>query len=221
MPTPPSTAKVFADLEHESGWGSCGSVACAGGSGAGSYSMLQNQTTPSMDGNSMQIVRDGVWANALWWKHVGVNNSAHNFVWDFYFQVDAATLTSGQALEFDAFQFVDGYNYMIGTECNYGSGYWDTWDQSTGHWVRSTLTCPKFTADKWHHIQFYVTTDTTNHTYTYVTMVVDGVSRPMNITQKAKDVGWSNNSGVQFQLDVNASGSPIKAWIEKSTLTVW
>ena len=56
----------------------------------------------------MQLYRNGVWGNSLWFKKLGAINSATNFLWDFYFMVDNASLSAGQALNFDAFQFVGG-----------------------------------------------------------------------------------------------------------------
>ena len=110
---------------------------------------------------------------------------------------------------------------MIGTECDYGSGLWDTWDQSISRWIHSSIPCPKFTPNVWHHIQLYVKIDDVAHTYKYVTLVVDDVSTAMNITQQASNVGWGDNAGVQYQIDVNASGSAVHAWIDKSKLTIW
>ena len=75
-----------------------------------------------MDGNSLEVYNSGVWANALWWKKVGAQDSASNFLWDFYAQVDDASLTAAQALEYDSFQFIGGYNYMFGSQCNLAAG---------------------------------------------------------------------------------------------------
>ena len=66
------------------------------------------------------------------------------FLWDFYFYVDSNANASAQALEFDSFQFVNGYNYMMGTECVYPSQLWDTWNESTGHWIHSKHPLPAF-----------------------------------------------------------------------------
>jgi hypothetical protein len=103
----------------------------------------------------------------------------------------------------------------------YPSGKWDTWDEASGHWVQSSLTCPKFSPNTWHHIQWYMTTNTSAHTYTYVTLVVDGNSRPVNVTNHAKNLGWGDNLGVQWQLDVNASGQGYHEWIDNATLAIW
>jgi hypothetical protein len=222
LPTVPSSAKVFGAIEQmTSGWASCDTAACAGGSGGGAFWQAFNQGSPSLDGSSMEIYHDGKWSNALWYRKVGANNAATNFLWDFYVQLDNASLTAGQALEYDAFQFVGGYNYMIGTECNYGAGVWDTWNEVTQKWLHTTVPCKKFTPGTWHHIQWYMTTNHSNHTYTYKTLVVDGVAYTLNQTQPAKYLGWGDNLGAQWQLDVNATGGGYHEWVDKAVLSVW
>jgi hypothetical protein len=222
LPTPPASAKTFSNINQvSSGWVPCGDPACAGGSGSGNYWQAFFQSSPSMTGSSMEIYRDGVWANALWHHKQGAINSATNFLWDFYFQVDQASLTHGQALEYDVFQFVGGYNYMIGTECDYGHALWDTWNEATGHWVHTTIPCPKLAPGTWHHIQWYMTTNHANHTYTYKTFVIDGKVYNVNQTQPAKYLAWGDNLGAQYQLGVNATGGGFHEWIDKEKLTVW
>ena len=221
LPRPPAGATVFNQIEQMSGWQSCHDPGCAGGSGNGSYWLAQNQSQPSLSGASNQVFNSGVWANALWWKKVGANNNVSNILWDFWVQVDDNAAHAAQALEYDAFQFVGGYNYMIGSQCNYGAGKWDTWDETAGKWVHSNITCNKFSPNTWHHIQWYVTTDTSAHTYTYHTLVVDGQSYNVNITHHAKNLHWGDNMGVQWQLDVNASGQAYHEWVDHASLAVW
>ena len=221
LPQPPPGATVINHIEDRNGWNSCHDPGCAGGSGSGSYWMAQHQGNPSRDGSSTEFFNSGVWANALWWNKVGANNSARNFEWDFWFQLDNASQSAGQALEFDAFQFVGGYNYMIGTQCNYGAGVWDTWDEASGHWMHTTISCPRFSPNTWHHVQWYMTTNTSNHSYKYVQLIVDGHSYNVNITRYAKYLAWGDNIGVQWQLDVNASGQGYHEWIDQATLTYW
>ena len=222
LPTPPSNARVFSNINQMSGgWVPCGDSACAGGNGRGSYWQALFQTSPSMSGSSMELFRDGVWSNALWHHKMGANNGVTHMLWDFYFMVDSASLSATQALEWDSFQFVGGYNYMIGSQCDYGRGVWDTWSETSGHWVPTSVPCGKFSPNAWHHIQEYVTTNHSNHSYTYVTIVVDGVVHNLNQTQYAKNLGWGDNLGVQWQLDDNASGAGYHEWVDKAKLTIW
>jgi hypothetical protein len=222
LPTPPSNAAVFSNIDQvTTGWSACNTAACAGGNGGGSYWQAFNQGSPSLDGRSMELYHDGSWSNALWFHKVGAINTATNFLWDFYVQLDSSSTTAAQSLEYDAFQFLNGYNYMIGSQCNYAAKVWDTWNEVSQHWLHTTVPCKKFASGTWHHIQWYMTTNHTNHTYTYKTLVVDGVAYNLNQTQPAKYLGWSNNLGVQWQLDVVASGAGYHEWVDKATFTAW
>lgn len=221
LPTPPANAVVYNNVHQRSGWGSCHDPGCAGGSGNGTYWMAQNQGSPSMSGNSTQFYNSGVWANALWWQKVGANNNARNFLWDFYFYVDSNYTVSNQSLEFDAFQFVNGYNYMMGTQCDYWLQIWDTWEESTGHWVHTNIPCPHFAPNTWHHVQMYFQTMPETHQYKYVTFVIDGKSTPVNIVRNALYLNWSSNTGVQWQIDINAKGNGVNEWVDNAKFTVW
>jgi hypothetical protein len=183
--------------------------------------MSQNQATPSLGGSSMELFNSGVWANSLWWQKVGANNSATHFLWDFYAQVDDTSATTAQALEFDSFQFVDGYNYMMGSQCNLAAGKWDVWDELNGAWLHTSVPCKTFAPNVWHHIQWYVQRAADTPKYTFVTLVVDGTAYTLNQTYSAKYLGWSDNVGVQYQLDVNATGTGYHEWVDQSTLTIW
>ncbi len=221
LPIPPPGALVFSQINQMSGWQACHDPGCAGGSGLGTYWMAQFQSQPSLSGASTEIFNSGVWADALWWKKLGGHDGVSNLLWDFYVQVDSNTASAAQALEYDAFQFVAGYNYMIGSQCNIAAGLWDIWDEYNGHWIHTAIACHGFTANTWHHIQWYVQTNHSNRTYHYVTLVVDGVPHTVNQTYSAKYLNWGSNLGVQYQLDVNASGQGYHEWFDNSKLTIW
>jgi hypothetical protein len=221
LPTPPSNAIWFHNIQNRSNWSTCHSSSCAGGSGEGTYWMAQFQSNPSRSGSSTEFYNSGSWGNSLFTQKLGANDGVRNFLWDFWFYVDNNSKTYGQALEFDAFQFISGYNYMIGSQCDYGHGYWDTWNESAGHWVQTSIRCPKFSANTWHHIQWYMTTNPGAHQYTYHVLVVDGTSHTVNYTGTAKNLHWSDNLGVQWQLDDNASGGGYHEWIDEVTLAIW
>jgi hypothetical protein len=221
LPDPPPGSLVISHIEDRGGWRSCHDPGCAGGSGRGSYWMAQFQSSPSRDGSSVEFYNSGVWANALWYNHVGAHNDKRNFLLDFWFRLDDASRSAAQSLEFESFQFTGGWNYMMGSQCSFGSGWWDTWEESTGHWMHTNVPCTRFTTNTWHHVQWYITTDHSSHTYTYHTLVVDGHSYPINTTRHAKDLNWGDNSGAQWQLDVNATGQGYHMWVDQATLTMW
>jgi hypothetical protein len=221
LPSPPPQATSFHNLQTSSDWASCNTSDCSGGSGVGTYWMAQKQSTPSLSGSSMEFNNSGAWGDALWWNKLGPQPDATKFLWDFDFQLDDASLTAAQALEFDTFQFLDGYNYMMGTECNYASGRWDLWDEAGGHWRQTSVTCPQFQPDVWHHITLFAQRAPGATTYMFVTLSIDGTNYALNQSYSAKDVGWDGQIGVQYQLDVNASGQDYQEWVDNVTLTTW
>jgi hypothetical protein len=66
----PSTATTFSRIEEMSGWGSC--TGCAGGGENATYSMTQNQSSPSLDDNSTKFAIGGTtpFSHGLWWKRL-------------------------------------------------------------------------------------------------------------------------------------------------------
>jgi Bacterial Ig domain len=220
LPTPPSTAKVFSNLDQStSSWSSCSD--CAGGSYTSNYWKAFWQTSPSMDGASLQFFNGGgPWADVLWIKKLGNQNWASNFLWDFYVYFDSTTAANLWSAEYDLWQSIGGYEYMIGTQCVFGTGEWDTWDQQAGHWVKTSIPCPRFSPGTWHHIQWYMQRISGNR-YKYVTLVVDGKAYSVNQTYYANYSGWDDDFGVQWQLDLNGNGTDAHEWIDKVKVSIW
>ncbi|MGI9103845.1 MAG: hypothetical protein ACR2IF_15505 [Terriglobales bacterium] len=241
--TPPSTATVFSGIDdNTTNWGNCTGT-CAGGATAYSTSyMAQFQTTPSKDGDSTKFYVDGpAWTDMLFWNKVGPHDSFSNFQFDFWFMLDSNSTTIGQAIEFDAFQFAKGVEYMFGTQCDYGAGVWDIWNQKSGHWIQTGIACPKFTPNVWYHATWNFHRSARKQQpmmyYDSLTLVqydandnaVYNVTYTLNTGEPAgpEPSGWSDNMGVQFQLDLNgnsgASGYPsaVTEWIDQVKLTAW
>ncbi len=220
LPTPPSTAASFSNLDQSTGnWSDCSD--CAGGTYTGNYWKAFWQSSPSLDGSSLQLFNGGsAWADVLWIKKLGQQNWASNFLWDFYVYFDSTTASRLWSAEYDLWQSVGGYEYMIGSQCVFGTGEWDTWNQVTGRWVKTSIPCPRFSPGTWHHIQWYMQRLSGNR-YKYVTLVVDGKAYDVNQTYSAGWSGWDDSLGVQWQLDLDGSGADAHEWIDKAKLTIW
>lgn len=229
IPTPLAGNVVFANLDDATGWGSCGDVGCAGGgANATSWPLTQNVALPSHDGASAHIQITGpAYADALWWKKVGAFNDKENFLWEWWFYLPASS-TNAQALEYDAFQFapVNGTmtEFMFGTQCNYAVGVWDGWNQQTGSWVHTSFSCPKFSTGVWHHaILFAQRVGDNRDQVRYGNLTIDGVTTQWNLTEPTAPTpaGWTANTGVQFQLDENSTGTSLQEWVDSVKLTIW
>lgn len=231
--TPPPNATVFQKLDDSTtGWGSC--TDCAGGNLANTYWMQQDVASPAVDGTSTQLYLSGpAYTDALWWNKLGAHDNFSNFQTDSWVYFDPTTTTNGQAFEFDTFQFAKGREYMFGTQCDYSVGVWDVWNQQSGHWVQTNIACPKFQTGAWYHItwQFH-RTSSRKMSYDYLSIVQyksDGVtvassqSYTPNLAYPSGPLptGWSDDLGVQFQMDTNANGGIVTEWIDNVRLIAW
>jgi hypothetical protein len=212
------------------GWGSC--VTCAGGaSDAATISSAPFQTTPSVDGSSRYFYINGAAdANGLWWYKVGPNDAVSNFELDFWFYPNSGTL-SARALEFDAFQFNKGVEYMFGTQCDYASGTWDVWNMGATQWVHTGVRCTEFQPNTWYHLswKFHRTSPNNYEHYDSLTIEQPGNRGRLSTTTYNLNLafpsgpmpsGWTDNMGVQFQMDIGATGATMEQWVDEVTLTV-
>jgi hypothetical protein len=220
LPTPPSYARVFSKIEEStSNWSSCSD--CAGGTYTSNFWQAFWQTSPSIDGASLQFFNGGgPWADVLWIKKFGNQSQATNFLWDFYVYFDSTTAANLWSAEYDFWQSVGGWEFMIGTQCVFGTGEWDTWDQQAGRWVRTSVPCRRMSPGNWHHIQMYLQRLSGNR-YRYNTLVVDSQSYSLNQTFNAGWSGWDDDLGVQFQLDLNGNGVDAHEWLDNVKLSIW
>ncbi len=220
LPTPPSSATVFNQIQNATGnWQSC--ALCAQGTNVTtSYWMAANQTSPSMTGSSREFFIGGPkWSNALFIKTYDDHFDATHFLWDFYVYWDPTSMSNIWSAEFDFWQVSGGKEFMVGSQCNFGDGYWDIWDQKANQWLHSDVRCPRMEPNKWHHIQWSMERD--NSSYRYDTLVVDGKSYAVNRTFSPSASTWRNSMGVQWQLDKSSTGVDIHEWVDNVKLTVW
>ncbi len=214
--------KTISNIDDQSGgWGSCSH--CAGGqTKADVFWTAPFQTTPSRDGNSRQfyVSSSHQFSNVLFWKKLGAQDAATHFTWDFWVYLDRASLNA-QALEYDLFQYVGGTEYMFGSECEYKAGVWGIWNQKAAKWVSTALPCKRFTPSVWHHIVWKVhrTSDKLMH---YDSVTLDGVTHTINMTEPSGPMpsGWSDDLGVQWQLDTPSSPLTFNEWIDSVKITI-
>ena len=214
------------------GWGSC--VTCAGGGGNATISSSPFQTRPSMDGTSRDFYINGAaYTNGLWWYKVGPNDSVSNFNFDSWVFFNSGTQYA-QALEFDTFQFISGQEYMFGTQCNYAlPGTWSVWNQGGHQWVPTNVACTRFKFNTWYHLiwTFHRTSPDNYEHYDSLTIeqyngagkLASSNTYNFNIALPSGPTpsGWTDNLGVQFQMDIGPTGTSMEEWVDEVTLTVW
>jgi hypothetical protein len=218
--TAPSTAITFGSIDQMSGWEDCG--ACAGIGGAGSvvsYSMTQNQGSPSMDGKSTMfwIGSGKAYSNALWWKQLGPRPDTTHFVYDLYFYYTDSG--APQSLEFDVNQALNGQKYTFGTQCSMrGSKTWDIWDSYNKKWISTGIACPPPPTYKWNHLvwEFQRVDGKTK----FISVTLNGVKHYINRSY-APHSTTIKELDVAFQMDGNYVQKSYKVWLDKVTLKAW
>src|SRR5579863_2191906 len=222
---------TLVDNGSGTGWGSC--VGCAGGNNNAVIASSPFQNPPSVDGGSRDFYINGAaYSNGLWWYKVGANNNASSFSFDFWLNVNNS-IQYAQASEFDVFQFnnVSGVQYMFGTQCDYASGTWDVWNAggSPAAWVHTAIPCARFAQNVWYHITETFHRDSSNNEY-YDNLTIAQYNRQHRLvslhTYAFNEVfpagtlpqGWGSNMGVQFQMDIGATGASMQQWVDQVSL---
>jgi len=220
LPSIPSTATVFDAIQNTTNaWSDCSD--CAGGTVTSAYSTTPFLATPSLSGSSRQFFVGGpAWASALWIHKVGAQNQASHFLWDFYVYFDAASASGVWSAEYDFWQSIGGQKLMMGTQCVFGTDEWDVWDSRNNRWVNTSIACPRFTAGAWHHLELYAERISPTQ-YRFNTLFVDAQPFTINRVFDTEPTDWSDDMGVQWQLDQNGNGTALSEWVDKVKLTVW
>jgi hypothetical protein len=220
LPTPPADAQVLSQMQNDTThWGIC-SLCAHGTNTTGNYWMKPFQSQPSLSGSSREMYADGPsWTNVLFTDQTLGTSSVSHFLWDFSVYHDPAAESHFWSSEFDLWQVLGGKEFMIGSQCDFGDGYWSTWDSQGNRWVLNGIPCPHWTPG-WHHIQWYVERISPTQ-YRYDTLVFDGKAYGFNQTWTVNDTTWPDMIGIQYQLDQDPSGTPLHEWVDNVTLTMW
>jgi len=220
LPVPPSTAFTYSDIDQMTGWQSCTTCAGIGGTGpVASFSMVQNQASPSLDGRSVKFNLGGTtpYSDALWWKQLGAVNTASNFKYDLYFYL--TNPAAAQSLEFDSNQANGSRRWIFGTQCNVrNGGVWDVWGNANGNWLSTGIPCTAPTAFVWHHLTWEFKRTSTQ--VVFIGFTYDGVTHYVNRTYTAAASGV-NELNVAFQMDGDYRQDPYSVWLDKVSLTRW
>jgi hypothetical protein len=219
-PSVPSNASTKSQIQSMQGWDNCTACAAIGGHGATApVSMAQFQKSPSLSGSSAKFTIGGSrpYANALWWKALGAENSASNFQYqaDVYFTDPQAA----EAVEFDTTQATGHAEFILGIQCNIkGGGVWDVFNTGGNKWESTGVACTAPAAYTWHHLTYQG--KRTGSTTTVVSITWDGVTHYVNKTFPNKPYSGSGLSA-SFQLDLDSKPTPYSAWVDNMTLKFW
>ena len=221
LPTPPPSAKVITAMQNTTAdWKDC-SICAAGTNDSTNYWTVPFRSAPSKSGSSRELFVGGLpWTNALFIKTMLGTSSVSHYVWDFWVYQDATSAAKIWSSEFDLFHFLKGTEFMIGSQCDFGDGYWNTWDSANNRWIMDGVPCTRWAPNTWHHVQWYVERISPTQ-YRYDTLVVDGHGYGFNQVWKVNPTPWPDSIGIQYQLDQGASGTPVHQWVDDVKLTIW
>ena len=217
------------NIQSLPGWQSCSALfppgsgrdgqICAAGLGTAQSTMTQNQSAPSMDGQSAQFSISGPtgYSNMLYFNAVAGGNSVSHFIYDLYFYIDNPT--ASQALEFDINQTFGGTRWVWGSECNFnGSGKWDIWDDVNG-WQPTLYDCNPFPANTWNHLVWNV--ERVGNQVHYISLTVGDQTYNVD-TYYSNQSNWTlEEIDVAFQMDGNYKQEPYNVWLDKVQLTAY
>ena len=239
IPNPPATAHLYDKLDDLTGWSAATGAASSCPDGKPSSTCnppnanfnrtVLHVTDPgttkpaNSDGSAalFELFNSPKFSTCIWGHSIGNSTIARHFIWDFSVYVNA---TDYESSEFDFYQILAGHRLMLGTQCNRAANSWDTWNEGSQHWVHNpSIPCGQIlTANKWHRVVMYLTTDSSAHTYTYHTIRIDGVDHVLNQTQPSKASTWPDgNIGLQVQLDANATGRGVNEYVEGMKAFAW
>jgi hypothetical protein len=219
LPAPPSTAVTKGSIQQMTAWASC--TVCAGVNANGpvaTYSMVENQASPSLDGNSAKFSISGTkpYSDVLWWKQLGAVDTVTNLRYDVQFYITNPGVA--QALEFDNNQSNGVHKFIYGTQCNIKAGHWDVWGNAAGNWLSTGVACSAPTAFVWHHLTWEFQRTSTN--VVFVAFTYDGVTHYVNRSYPAGPSSV-HELNVAFQMDGDSAMHAYSTWLDKVSLTYW
>jgi hypothetical protein len=246
MPTPPQGTQEYVGLQNNSNgspgtWTYCTDIGCSGSQGSGcSGSIGTTGVTPFLSGTAQNAPTalsqsvTGAACNILNYRAIKCPNiscdSVQSMLLDEWFYPESTA--DVEQFEFDPDLFdTNNYEYFGSVACRLqgtNPGHWYTWNMAGNSWYEMTsTTCTASTvaAGKWHHLQLYVTFDTSNQTYTYQTFVFDGVTEfenlglPFSATHPSYQATETVN--VEQQIDNAGTDSTDTAIYDDDNLWVW
>jgi hypothetical protein len=216
----PPNATTYANVNQMNNWSWCDKCAGPGGDGpTAKMSMTQFVANPAMDAKSAQFYMAGAkpYSSALWWRQLGANPNASNFVYDLYFYVKDPGAV--QALEFDLNQSIGGKKYIFGTQCDVlGHHDWDVWDTKNAVWVKTGIACAAPTAYSWNHLTWEF--QRVNGQTKFVSVSLNGNKSYINRTFWPRSVSV-NELNVAFQMDGTVSNVAYSTWLDKVNMYAW
>jgi hypothetical protein len=182
--------------------------------------MTPGIAAPSVTGSALKfnIAGGTPWADALWWKQVGGDDSKTHFYYEMQFYLDNPD--AAQALEFNVNQNAGGWRYEYATQCDIrGSHTWRIWDHTAMRWVGASAPCPSFMPNQWNKLEWEFAR-TSDHQVKWVSVTLNGQKSDINMTFNAFTATGSGID-VAFQMDSDGGPTPWSVWVDEIKLSEW
>ncbi len=141
---------VLPNVQSLANWQACTGPVCAGGVGTATYSITQDESSPSLDNNSSEFQIGGPtgFSNVKWSETLPADSGVTQFTLNL--QAYVADPSAPQAIAFGVSQITNGVYYSFKFQCDFkGTGLWQLWDPANQAWSPTTIACTQFPANQW------------------------------------------------------------------------
>ncbi len=213
------------NIQNLPGWLSCSAAlgngfTCAAGLGTAVSQLIQNQSSPSLEGSSAEFTMAGPhpYSNELYWYPLGGGNNVTHFTYDLWFYVSVGD--APQSLEFDVNQAFGGTRWTWGSQCDFDqTGKWTIWDPLHEIWVPTSVPCEHFPSNTWIHLIWNL--ERVGNQVHYMTLDVADREYDVDTYYTAQPNWYQEEIDIAFQLDGNYEQQPYQVWLDKVTLNTY
>ena len=225
-PAPPASADpagaiVYASLQTQPGWQTCGGCGNVGGVGQGpDYHMSQGVSNPSLSGSAADFYVNGgpAYTGGYYFiEQPTIPNPVSYLRYDMDVFVPAEFANAPQAIEFECQQTTNGNTYNFAWQADYASNTWRVFNFTTKEWEGTGIALQRFAPNTWHHISALFHAAGTQAIHDSLT--VDGKTMGANISHQATPTGTPLEFTAGFQVDLNASSTPYHVYVDNMKVT--
>lgn len=217
----PAGAIVYASLQSQPGWQTCGGCGNVGGTGQGpDYHMTQGISNPSLSGSAADFYVNGgpAYTGGYYFiEQPTIPNPVSYLRYDLDLFVPGQYASAPQAIEFEVQQTTNGNTYNFAWQADYASNTWRVFNYTTKEWESTGIPLQRFAPDRWHHISavFHAAGTQAIHD----SLAVDGNTMGVNIAHQATATGTGLEFTAGFQVDLNASSTPYHVYVDNLKVT--
>lgn len=217
----PAGAIVYASLQSQPGWQTCGGCGNVGGVGQGpDYHMSQGISSPSLSGSAADFYVSGgppYTGGYYFIEQPTIPNPVSYLRYDLDLFIPGEFANAPQAIEFECQQTTNGNTYNFAWQADNASNMWRVFNYTTKEWEGSGIPLQRFAANTWHHISAVFHAAGTHAVHDSLT--VDGKTIGVNISHQATPTGTLLEFTAGFQVDLNASSTPYHVYVDNMTVT--